>query len=417
MVLAPSTPKAAYPVRSGGAESFTGPSDPDRPIRILDITKFYGSESGGVRTYLDAKIRDFSRREVLHTLVIPGESAGVEEVGRTRIHRVPGPVIPFAPNYRLLTSQETIERIIERERPDLIEVGSPFLVPFLTLRAVGDRPIPVVGFYHSDLVRTYAEPYVRSRFAAPVRVALRCVARRYIPSVYGRFDATVAATASVAEDLSNLGVPRVHTVPFGVDLETFNPHGPAAPLRKDLGIPEGVPIAIYVGRLCEEKRLDVVLDAHLKISESSRPHLIFVGDGHLRDNFSRETNLRTGMSVLPYEQDRERVARLLRGADFYLAAGPGETFGLAIAEAVACGLPVVAVDMGAAPDRIADSGSGVLYRHGDSDSCAAALMKMAGALSPGLSHLAHKHAESAMGWDSTFNTLLDLYGTLIASRR
>lgn len=75
-----------------------------RPLRVLDITKFYGEESGGVRTYLDAKIRDFSDREKSHALVIPGATSSLTRLGNSRIHRVPGPVIPFAPTYRLLLS-------------------------------------------------------------------------------------------------------------------------------------------------------------------------------------------------------------------------------------------------------------------------------------------------------------------------
>ena len=72
----------------------------------------------------------------------------------------------------------------------MIEVGSPFLVPHLVRRALRGRAVPTVGFYHSDLVRAYAEPYVELRVAAPLCVLARNGARAFIRSVYTKFDVT-----------------------------------------------------------------------------------------------------------------------------------------------------------------------------------------------------------------------------------
>jgi len=397
--------------------SEAAPARRDARIRVLDITKFYSHASGGVRTYLDMKVADFSRREVAHTLVIPGESPSVSHVGNTRIYRTPGPVIPLAPNYRILLSSRAIERIIQIEQPDVIEVGSPFLVPLLVRRAIGRRGIPTVGFYHSDLVRTYAEPYVTRRALAPLRVVARNLARLHTRTVYGRFDITVAASPTVTAELRALGIQRVHTVSLGVDLDVFSPLVPAAPLRDKLGIPKQVPLAIFAGRFCPEKRLDVVLRAHAGMPEDQRPHLVLIGEGMHDEVYRAEASKRSRLSVLPFVHDRRELAALLVAADFYIASGPGETFGLAIAEALACGLPVVSVDEGAAPDRVAGSPCGRLYRHGDADSCREALRSMINALSPGLRAAARDHAERHYSWRRTFDSLIELYTTLAPVRR
>jgi hypothetical protein len=59
-----------------------------------------------------------------------------------------GPRIPFAPGYRFLLATEAISRILEVEKPDVIEVGSPFLVPKVLEWAQPSKRIPTVGFYH-----------------------------------------------------------------------------------------------------------------------------------------------------------------------------------------------------------------------------------------------------------------------------
>jgi len=399
------TPEPPPPARS---------SVVDGPLRVLDITKFFAPRSGGVRTYLQAKIRDFAGRDIEHTLVVPADRAGSEIRGRTRIYRLPGPAIPLTTGYRLLVSAGALRRIVERERPQVIEVGSPFLVPPLVRRATAGMAVRTVGFYHSDLIRTYGEPYVTARHAAGLRVLGRIAARRFVRHVYRRFDATVAASAAVVDELRSLGVPRVRCIPLGVDLELFAPAAaPAGSLGQRVGARPGAAVGLFVGRLCAEKRLDVVLEAHRRIPAASRPHLVLVGDGRQRAWLAAEAGRREGLTVLPFESDRAALARTYAGADFYVAPGPGETFGLSIAEAMASGLPVIAVDSGAAPDRIAGTRAGRVYHHGDVESCRAALEWIATA-APALRAEARACACRSFGWSATFDALVALYRALAA---
>jgi alpha-1,6-mannosyltransferase len=387
------------------------------PLRVLDITKFYSAQSGGVKTYLDAKIADFANRNIEHTLLVPGDLAAEQRIQRTRICTIPGPVIPFAKAYRLITSQRAVAEHLRFARPQIVEVGSPFLVPHLVRRVLGRRPAAaIIGFYHSDLIRTYAEPYVAYAAAAPIRVLARNLARNYIHQVYSRFDATIAASASVVAELRTLGIPNVHCVPLGVDLDLFRPDPQAlTDLRSRLGLPRERKIALFVGRLCREKRLDVVLAAHRRLGPADRPHLVLIGEGVQRPMFEALAGEQADLSVLPYVSNRVELARLYRAADFYIAPGPGETFGLAIAEAMACGLPVLAVERGAAPDRIAGSGCGRMYAHGSVDSCAVALRDLTQQTGPLMRARARRHAELNFSWRRTFDQLLSVYNDVLRS--
>lgn len=391
---------------------------PTRTLRVLDITDFYSeSASGGVRTYLRHKMEHLARWGVSHAVVVPGARTGMERVGATRLHRIRGPRIPASPAYRTILSASEVRRVLELERPDVIEVGSPFLVPWLVRRAAGEPGIPTVGFYHADLVRTFAEPYLRRRWQAPARAGLRAAARRLVRDVYRTFDATVAASPSVARELQDFGVPRVVHIPLGVDTGLFRPRDPGERAsRTELGIPEGPALGVYVGRFAPEKRLDVALDGHARIPEEGRPYLLLVGDGPDRPALERRAERQRGLFVAPYQASREAVARIYGAADFYLAPGPGETFGLSIAEALASGLPVVTVRRGAGPDRVAGAGVAEAYRHDDAADAARALLTLVAGLGPAMASKARRHAEASYDWSATFDSLLRVYHR-VASRR
>lgn len=385
-----------------------------RPLRVLDVTDFYSDTvSGGVKTYLKAKASALAEAGVEHAAVVPGEADGLESIGPSRLHRVRGTAIPVSRGYRVMLSTRALREVLARERPDVVEVGSPFVVPHLVARALGGARVPTVGFYHADIVRTFAEPYVPARLAAPVRVLARGAARVFVRRVYRRFDATVAASASVAHELRALGVPRVSCIGLGVDLEIFRPLPAASRVPAVAwGVEPGVPLGVYAGRFCAEKRLDVLLEGHARIPIQRRPHLLLVGGGPLLPEMERRAAADPRLTIVPYVSDRGELARILASADFYLAPGPGETFGLAIAEALACGLPVVVVDRGAGVDRLAGADVGERYRHGDPGSAAAALERLVARLGPALRREARGHAERSFDWSRTFRELVALYHEL-----
>lgn len=388
------------------------------PLHVLDVTDFYSeSASGGVKTYLEAKARGLAALGVKHTVVVPGAASGTTSMGPSALHTIAARPLPIAPAYRAWLSGASLRAVVERERPDVVEVGSPFLVPRLLRRTLERMGVPTVGFYHADVVRTFAEPYVPSSCAAPLRVVARCAARHFVRRVYRGFDVTVSASPSVAEELVSLGVPRVHYVSLGVDLDLFRPRrSEDSAWRSAWGVEDQArQVGLYVGRFCAEKRLDVVLDGHARLPAATRPTLVLVGGGPLEASLLERARRQDGLRILPYESDRDRLARMYAAADFYLAAGPGETFGLSIGEALASGLPVLCVGRGAGPDRLEGSDCGEIYAHGRPASAAEAMARLVARLGPELRASARSHAERTLSWNHTFRRLTELYLSL-ASR-
>ena len=426
---AASNPTASSPAASNPAASNDGRSASDSgDLSVVDVTSFFSeTASGGVRTYLTAKARALSRPGVRHTIVVPGERTGFEEWEGGTLARIGSPVFPLAPAYRQLVDWRALRDVFESVNPSVIEVGGPFSDPILVRLALGGRRVPLVGFYHADLVRTFAEPFVDHAVLSPLRTILRMSARLMIRAVYNRFDATVCASSSMFRELGALGVKNLHEVPLGVDLGTFRPldradsggrsdnNGDRAPPGSDarpLPAHDGAPVAVYVGRICPEKRLDVLLDGHAMLPREEQPNLFLVGDGNIRDSMAAKARDGGRVTLLPYVSDREQLVRVYNAADYYVAPGPGETFGLSIGEAMACGLPVLCVGRGAGPDRVEGSGASELYRHGDPADVARGMRAMRRHLGPEARKRARTHAERTLDWAVTFDRLLALYDQL-----
>lgn len=382
-------------------------------LHVLDLTKYFGPTTGGIRTYLLEKACYVSRRPGLcHTLVVPAGSDGVAADGtsRVRCYRLASPAIPGYAQYRALLRARAIRRIIDLERPDVIEVGSPLLVPWITRWAVGGRRIPLVWFYHGNLVRLAAPRSLEGRHGIRHRLA-----RRYVGAVGRMFDATLAASDFAIADLRDAGVSRIERVALGVDLQAFSPSRRESRdvTRRHAGWPEDRPVVLYLGRLAREKGLELAVRAWRRVDRPAI--LVLQGDGPDRGRLSR---MAAGGEVLiaPHTVDRGRVADLIAAADVYLAPGPLETFGLSALEAMASGVPVLSVDSGAVPELIHRSGAGCTYRAGDAAGLAAGVERLLAAPDhAAIGARGRSWAEREAGWEGALDGLFDTYRRVIRS--
>ena len=123
-------------------------------MSVLDITEFFGRTSGGIRTYLLEKARYVEEREHLsQVLVVPGKHDTITQMEGVRAYQLRGPKVPKAAPYRFMLATRSPRRIIEHERPEVIEIGSPFTVPWIVNYATRRLDIPLVYFYHSNFPR------------------------------------------------------------------------------------------------------------------------------------------------------------------------------------------------------------------------------------------------------------------------
>ena len=312
--------------------------------------------------------------------------------------RVGGPASPYDPTYHLLLRFDKIAEIVARERPDVLEIHSPYLAALGAMRAKRAHYGIRTFQWHSDFIDTYAGvlearlardvPMLGARFwsrsVGPGSQATRPL-WGLVRSIARRCDATLVAAEWQVAKLVSHGVPRVVRVPFGVERDVFRPDARNYEGRRELLAlashdtrRDDAVVLVGVGRFAIEKRWDVVIDAFLRMRarEPGRDMiLVLIGDGPER---ARMTARAAGCPdiVMPgFVKGREALARMLASADALVHGCPFETFGLSIAEAMSCGLPTVVPDEGGAAEMHVPE-AGERYRALDVEACADATERL-----------------------------------------
>jgi alpha-1,6-mannosyltransferase len=384
------------------------------PLKVLDLTEFFSPKGGGVRTYLTAKAQWCAdRTDVRHVIVVPGPASRVREWYGSRRYDIGGPPVPASPGYHVLARPGALAEILERELPDVIELGSIYSAPWVLRAATTGMRIPQVGFFHMDLVGAAVRTLGRD-WPAFARTVTRGTLSTYLRAAYARCWCVVGASAASVDAIRAAGIPHPRFAPFGVDLTTFRPEAADPSWKREVDAIDR-PVALYVGRLTIEKNLRVALDALPALHRSLGLKLVLIGEGgwrpHLEAMAARDPHL---LAVLPYETDRVRLARAYASADLYIAPSPHETFGIAALEAAACGLPIVGANGGALAERLTGAIWGRTFEPGSTASLGDAVEALLGA-DPCAARQAAREAASKYGWGRTFETLLGVYREAMAA--
>ncbi|MGH7429156.1 MAG: glycosyltransferase family 4 protein [Candidatus Methylomirabilaceae bacterium] len=249
-----------------------------------------------------------------------------------------------------------IDRAIPRLGLQIIHAHHPFLVGPYARRLARRMEIPFVFSYHT-LYEHYAHyvPFLSS------------LAARFGEARSYRFaneaDLVTVPTAGVRARLVAHGVGTpLEVIPTGVDPPAPSDE-PKPGLRRRLGLSEDDVILLYVGRLAKEKNLELLLRA-TRAAVHDAPHvsLALVGEGD-EEGWLRQQADRLGLSArvrfvgaVPHQA----VGDWYRAADLFVFPSVSETQGLVVLEAMAHGLPVLAIRSIGTSDFVEDGASGAL---------------------------------------------------------
>ena len=160
---------------------------------------------------------------------------------------------------------------------------------------------------------------------------------------------------------------NVHIIPTGIEVEKFYKENtdPAKleEIRKKHGLNKGDFVILYVGRLGQEKSVDVLIEAHQELAREYKAKLLIVADGPDMDTYKNLVHkLKIDDNVIftgkvPWTE----VTLYYQIADIFATASKSETQGLTVIEAMAASLPVVAVDDESFRNVIIDGLNGHLF--------------------------------------------------------
>jgi glycosyltransferase involved in cell wall biosynthesis len=181
------------------------------------------------------------------------------------------------------------------------------------------------------------------------------------------------AVAQFVIDVEGIDSRKVVTVHYGLEPGSISP-AQRALARAALGCSESGFVIGFVGRLIEQKGVDVLIDAFPAIRERHpQATLVIVGDGPLRERLrARAERLGLGASAR-FAGWVPQARSIMPACDLVAMPSRWEGFGLTALEAMACGLPLVASDVDALPEILRDQETGLLVPPDDSRALAAAI--------------------------------------------
>lgn len=260
--------------------------------------------------------------------------------------------------------------------PDLVHSHQPLLLGMSALREAWRARLPIV-FTHHTLYEEYTH-YV-ALDAPGIEPILRRGAIRLASEYANRCDQVIAPSASVRELLIGRGVTRpVAVIPTGIDTQQFG-RGDGARLRERFGIAATARVVGHVGRLVPEKNLEFLAAAVAVLLElDGQVVFLLVGEGSASASIRQRLAAAAarGQVVATGRLDGDALADAYAAMDGFAFASLSETQGLVLAEAMAAGTPVVALDGPGARDIVNDANGILLPANSTPASFAGALQQL-----------------------------------------
>lgn len=293
----------------------------------------------GLRAYGFETILLTGRLEPGEAGVLPDDA--VATPGGVRIERVPGLRQPVAPRDDLRALWELV-RVLRRERPDVVHTHTSKAGALGRVAAALAGVPVVVHTFHGHVLDGYF-PALPTRV---IRLAERALARlttRVVTLSPALRDELCGRFAVAAPE-------RFEVIPLGRDLEPFRRGAPGR-LRAELGLPADAPLVGAVGRLVPIKDVPLLVRAFARVA-ARRPdaHLVLVGDGPERpavEDAVRARGLGGRVRLLGWRHD---LPGIYADLDLLAVSSRNEGTPLAVIEAFAAGVPVVATRVGGVPD-------------------------------------------------------------------
>ncbi len=311
-------------------------------MRVAIVAESFLPSVNGVSGSVQRVLEHLRRTGHSALVVAPGLDAPTRHEG-TPVLRVPAVEVPRISSLPIGVPSPGMTSAIGDFAPDVVHLASPFVLGAGGMAAARRLGVPAVAVFQTD-VAGFADSYGLGRSA---RAAWRWTRR-----LHNQADRTLAPSTWAVDTLVEHGVQRVHHWGRGVDTTRFAPSRRSAALRRRwTGGAEELVVG-YLGRLAPEKHVERLA----ALVDLPGVRLVLVGDGPDGERLAR---LLPG-AVFTGQLVGEELAVAMASLDVFVHPGEHETFCQAVQEALASGVPVVAVNRGGPRDLVIPGRTGYL---------------------------------------------------------
>ena len=314
-------------------------------------------------------------------------------------------------------STRTLKRIINDFGPDIIHTHENALLSSQLLRLERLPSVPYISSCY--FLPRFATQYLR--WGAFLERKLKSLLWKYAVSNLNRYDYVIFSTSTQENQFIRHGLKAPSAaISNGVDTRRYHPaNGQAEEVEKIYRLPPR-PRILFVGRLMKDKKIDLLIQAMQHVRAEQNAHLLIVGRGDEHQNLqseARRLGLEENVHLLGYVPESDLPA-MYRSSDLFAIASVCEVQSIPALQAVATGLPIVAVDAAALPELVRPGQNGLLVPADDPLALGEALLKVVddpdyrAGLGQASLELIDGHSE-----ERTFRTYAEIYQDLIDKAR
>ena len=315
-------------------------------MRIGLFSDTYLPDINGVATSVET-LRKVLEENGHHVYVIANHKGLINLKREGNVLRLPGIELKWLYGYSMSSPlQLKAKDEIKAMNLDVIHVHTEFGVGIFGRLIAKELNIPLVSTYHT-MYEDYTH-YLNIFDIEIVEKAAKSLAGNLSRIANNKAQCVISPSVKTKEALISYGVDApIHVIPTGIDLNRFNcnfvKEDEVKEIKELYGIQEDDHVIVYIGRIANEKAIDIVIRGFKKCAESdSKYKLLIVGGGPILDDLkvlSASLGLENSVIFTGY-QKRELVPVFYRCGEAFVSCSTSETQGMTYIEAMSCSLPI-----------------------------------------------------------------------------
>ncbi|PIU87080.1 hypothetical protein COS66_02750 [Candidatus Berkelbacteria bacterium CG06_land_8_20_14_3_00_43_10] len=329
-------------------------------MKIALVTEVYHPSVNGVVISIDT-----FRNELCalgHDVIIIAPQNKYKHSDPTDTYRIPSLSIPWTKDYVMSRPDASSYELLRKQKVDIIHTQHMFAMGWFGLRAGQKYSIPVVHTYHT-LITEYTHHIPLLGSFIPTRWMIQKYLINHTRRYGNAVNALITPSHAMAHILRSYGIRRkVNVVSTGINIKSFDvADGDYIYTRH--GLPKNVKIVLFVGRLASEKSVDLLIRSYAELQKFyTHTRLILLGSGPQQQEYEALAHTLgiSGKVLFPGFVKPDIARHYFRAAYIFAFPSHTDTQGIVIAEAMAAGAAVVAVNKLGPTDIIKNGYNGLL---------------------------------------------------------
>ncbi len=341
-------------------------------LRILLANETYPPDTNGSAIFTQRLARGLVGRGHRVVVVAPGikfkDQTGFDEEQGFEIFRIKSiPIKPLHPYFRIVYKANIdikLERLVRSFKPNIIHIQNHFTLGKACLHTATKLDISIIGTNH------FMPQNLLEYFPKVLGSRISHFMWNDFMKVYGEVDYVTTPSYAGLKILKEVGLEdRIEVISNGIDLERFERRPVKSSLFEKFEIKRDLPIFLFAGRLEKDKNIDLILRATSIVLKKKNVQVVIVGRGKDErefKNLAKKLNLDSAV-VFTGRIEQDYLRSMYSLADVYIGSGSAELQGIAVMEAMAAGLPVLALNAVALPELVQDGVNGFLFELNEED--------------------------------------------------